>query len=379
MTNSALKQKSIFALPSENDELWRYTKPEQFPFAALERAAAGTYSLAALEKTATPAAGMKLHTNPADCEQFSALIKQTLESHTGNDEVQALHLEAAKTTAVLHIAKNATVTDIQKLSALYPKSESGASLLFVVLERGATLELLEDLHSALPDFYFPRIEFVIGDGARLNFSSIQRLGDEQRYCAQHRFHVGRDANLFATYVATGAKVSRVEIDCIMKGPGGNAEIVGAYLADSKRHVDFHPTQFHDTPDARSELYMKGALKDHGRAVYYGYIKVAEHAQRTDAYQTNRNLVLSQDARADSIPNLQIKANDVKCSHGASVGQVGADEMFYLTSRGLPPAEARELLVQGFFEDLLSKVKNSYVHDLAYTSIMERLSHGSRIL
>jgi Fe-S cluster assembly protein SufD len=175
------------------------------------------------------------------------------------------------------------------------------------------------------------------------------------------------------HLAIGAKLSRVDIDLKMYEPGASVDLVGAYLVDGKRHADLHPTQFHLAPHCRSDLFTKGVIKDSARSVYYGYIRVAEGAQRTDAYQTNRNLLLSPSARADSIPNLEIKANDVRCSHGASVSSVSAEDMFYLMARGLSRNSAEELLVEGFLSELLTRVKHPVLHGWLSALVTEQLA------
>jgi Fe-S cluster assembly protein SufD len=130
---------------------------------------------------------------------------------------------------------------------------------------------------------------------------------------------------------------------------------------------------HLAPHCRSDLFTKGVIKDSARSVYYGYIRVAEGAQRTDAYQTNRNLLLSPSACADSIPNLEIKANDVRCSHGASVSSVSAEDMFYLMARGLSRNSAEELLVEGFLSELLTRVKHPVLHGWLSALVTEQLA------
>ncbi|RIL10198.1 MAG: Fe-S cluster assembly protein SufD [Proteobacteria bacterium] len=201
---------------------------------------------------------------------------------------------------------------------------------------------------------------------------MQRLGPASTYLARHRFHLLRDSSLNSFHLCLGGKTARLDLDCKLYQEGASADLHSLYLVDKRRHADIHTTQMHLAPNCRSDLYCKGVLKDQARSVYYGFIKVAEGAQKTDAYQTNRNLVLSHEARADTIPNLEIKANDVKCSHGASVGQVSQDELFYLMTRGLSRDRAERLLVEGFFEDLLSRLKDQALHDLVSQMILKRL-------
>jgi Fe-S cluster assembly protein SufD len=141
----------------------------------------------------------------------------------------------------------------------------------------------------------------------------------------------------------------------LNGPGSHGELLGLYFPDGRQHIDHHTNQLHKSPNATSDLLFKGALKDRGRSVYQGYIKVYPNAQKTNAYQANRNLILSKNARADSIPGLEIEANDVRCTHGATASQLQEEYVFYLMSRGLSRPSAERLVVQGFLEEVLDRI------------------------
>jgi len=156
-------------------------------------------------------------------------------------------------------------------------------------------------------------------------------------------------------VNLGASVSRVDLNARVLGPGANSDMLGLYFGDADQHFDHNTSQDHVAPHAHSDLLYKGALDDKSRAVFRGIIRVHKNAQQTDAYQTNRNMLLSDDARADSLPNLEIEADDVKCSHGATVGQLDDESLFYLMSRGLPRSRAERLVVLGFLGEVLSRL------------------------
>jgi len=149
-------------------------------------------------------------------------------------------------------------------------------------------------------------------------------------------------------------------------------LTALHVGDKKQHMAFHSVQSHLAPHCRSDLMCKNAMKNTARSVYYGYIRVAEKAHQTDAYQTNRNLLLSPLARADSIPNLEIKANDVKCSHGASVSQVSDEELFYFQSRGLTKMQAEQLLTEGFFHDVLSRLSHQPIREQLSNEVFSKL-------
>ena len=139
------------------------------------------------------------------------------------------------------------------------------------------------------------------------------------------------------------------------GPGADSEMLGVYFAGSGQHLDHYTTQHHVSAQARSDVYYKGAATANGRVVYQGLIQLEPTAQKTDAYQTNRNLLLSREARAESVPQLEIAANDVRCSHGSSTAPVDEEQLFYLATRGIPRVQAQQLLVAAFLEEVLGRV------------------------
>jgi Fe-S cluster assembly protein SufD len=199
------------------------------------------------------------------------------------------------------------------------------------------------------------VELIARNGARVQYVAVQRLGRRAFYQSVQRTLAERDAKLDTLNVALGASVTRVDLNARLLGPGANSDMLGLYFGDEDQHFDFNTSQDHVAPNTFSDLLYKGALDGASRAAFRGIIRVSPGAQGTDAYQTNRNLLLSPDSRADSLPNLEIEADDVKCSHGATVGQLDAEAKFYLMSRGLSLVEAERLVVLGFLGEVLAKL------------------------
>ncbi|HEV3474783.1 MAG TPA: Fe-S cluster assembly protein SufD, partial [Actinomycetota bacterium] len=199
-------------------------------------------------------------------------------------------------------------------------------------------------------------EIFAGPASKVRYVSLQEWGAGVTHLAVQRATLDRDAELRSTAVSFGAALSRTEVEAVMAGPGAYSEMLGVYFTDGTQHFDHRSLQDHVAPNCTSDLLYKGALKDASRAVYSGLIRVHPGAQKTDAFQTNRNVVLSDDAKADSIPNLEIEANDVRCSHAASVGPVDEDVLFYLQSRGIPRDEGERLVVTGFFQEVLDRIQ-----------------------
>ncbi|AWR85750.1 Fe-S cluster assembly protein SufD [Meiothermus taiwanensis] len=198
-------------------------------------------------------------------------------------------------------------------------------------------------------------EIIVGNGAKVRHAHIQLLGQGFYHFHRQRAHLQRDAALNDLVVNMGASISRAEVQSEMLGPGSSSEMLGLYFTTGQEHVDHYTLQHHVADHAYSDVLYKGAAKDQSRTVYAGLIKVEQGAQKTDAYQTNRNLLLSADARSDSVPQLEIGANDVKCSHGSSTAPVAPEELFYLMSRGLPRHLAQQILVKGHMADVLTRI------------------------
>jgi Fe-S cluster assembly protein SufD len=217
------------------------------------------------------------------------------------------------------------------------------------------------------------IEVIAKDGSNVQFVQLQRLGKGVFVHSQQRTLAHRDATANTLNVALGAETSRLDLNAQMLGPGSSSEMLGLYFADGDQHFDNCTSQDHVSPHAFSDLLFKGALDGHSKAVFRGIIRVHPKAQQTDAYQTNRNLLLSETASADTLPNLEIAADDVKCSHGATVGQLDEDSLFYLMSRGIPQERAERLVVMGFLGEVFAKVSLGGVIEKVTREIERKLA------
>jgi Fe-S cluster assembly protein SufD len=216
-------------------------------------------------------------------------------------------------------------------------------------------------------------EVILGDGASIKYLVLQQWGDAVDHFASHRIHLGRDCNAELVVAATGARLAKVYMEVAMMGAGSTARISGLVIGDGEQHFDFQSLQDHFAPNCMSDLLVKGALKDEAVSVYSGLIKIRKDAQHSDAYQANRTLILSPHAKADSIPKLEIEANDVRCTHGATVGQVDAEQLFYLQSRGFSLEEAQNTLVHGFFQPVIDRIALEQVRLQIHEAIDEALT------
>ena len=201
----------------------------------------------------------------------------------------------------------------------------------------------------------PVTELVVGDASRLSYLGMQDHGHRVWQIALQRARVGQDATLRSSAVALGGDYARLRSEALLAGPGASSEMVAVYFANESQMLDFRTLQDHDAHHTTSDLLFKGAVEDEARSVYSGLVRLRKTAQRARAAQTNRNLVLSEGSAAESIPNLEIEANDVKCSHASAVGPIDPDQLYYLESRGIPPEVAERLIVFGFFEDVIARL------------------------
>jgi len=225
-------------------------------------------------------------------------------------------------------------------------------------------------------FFSSGVEVIARDGAQVQYVSLQRMGSGVFHLQQQRTLAEKDATLDTLNVSLGASVARTDLNAQLLGQGANSDMLGLYFAEAGQHFDHNTSQDHVAPNAKSDLLYKGALDGDARTVFRGIIKVHKRAQRTDAYQTNRNLLLSEHARADSLPNLEIEADDVRCSHGATVGQLEGEHLFYLMSRGLSRTQAERLVVLGFLAEVLSRLPLGGVVEKVTRIIESRLAnHG----
>ena len=244
--------------------------------------------------------------------------------------------------------------------------------LLIVAEEGSRFSLVEEYSSLSPEQtgYFNGVaELFVEQGAKLEYVSLQNLSRETWHFASHHARVERDAELDWVSGGFGSKRGKVRIQNDLAGPGATSRVTGAYFADGEQHLDYDTFQEHIAPDTESDFAFKGALRDTATAVWRGMIRVERDAQKTNAYQECRNLMLSPTTHAVPIPGLEILANDVRCTHGATVGRVDREQLFYLMARGLPRAEAERLIVRGFFQDVLDRIELEPVRE-AVTSALE---------
>ena len=271
----------------------------------------------------------------------------------------ALHTAFRTGGTFVHVPKDVRVElPLQTLTWIEAEGTAVFPHTLIVAEQGSELTFIDryaspELENVLSDAV---VEIFAGPNSRVRYVALQEYGEGVTHLAVQRARLDRDASVRTLGVAFGASLARAEVETILAGDGSSSEMLGLYFGDAEQHIDHRSIQDHVGSRTSSDLLYKGALRDSSNAIYTGTVIIEHGAHLCDAYQTNRNILLSEHARAQSVPNLEILSNDpTKCGHAASVGPVSDDELFYLMSRGIPAKEAERLIVFGFFAEVLDRV------------------------
>ncbi|MBM3676642.1 MAG: Fe-S cluster assembly protein SufD [Actinobacteria bacterium] len=372
------------ALPTTSEEHWRFTDLRGFDpdaWTATGDVAVDTGSMVELDTAGTiwvGEAGLTIHEAPAGVR-----VEPLTDDHPllgtlvqPDDKLRAHNAASWQNGLLVHVPRDVVIE--KPIYVRATNTTEGGSLfwrLLVVAEPGSRFSVVEELTSASPELegYVNAVaEIVVGAGAKVEFVSLQNLSRGSWYFASSHARVDRDAELDWVAGGFGSARGKAWIQNDLAGRGATSRVTGAYFADGSQHLDYDTYQLHGAPDTTSDFAFKGALRDRARAVWRGMIRVEEGAQKTNAYQENRNLLLAKTAVANSIPGLEILANDVRCTHGATLSPVDREQLFYLMARGLPRAVAERLIVRGFFQDVLDRIELEPVRDALAATLEARI-------
>jgi Fe-S cluster assembly protein SufD len=242
----------------------------------------------------------------------------------------------------------------------------------VVLGEDAEAEVWERYESDGEGLFNGVVELAVADRSNLRYVCEQRLSESSWVFATQRAEIGRDASLDWVALGFGSARGKVRMETKLAGRGSSARVTGAYAGDGTQHLDYDTTQEHAAEDTTSDLAFRGVLAERATAVWRGMIRVDPGAQRTDAFQESRSLLLSTDAHADAIPGLEIEADDVRCTHAAAVAQVDPEQLYYLRSHGLDEPEAKSLVVEGFLQELVERAKEGPIREALAGELERRL-------
>ena len=272
------------------------------------------------------------------------------------DALTTLNAAFARAPVTVQVAKGAALAEpIVIVHWVDADATADFPRTLVQMGEGAEATVIEMTASSdVASLTVPVTELDVADSARLRYLNVQTLGQRVWQIGLQSSRVGRDASLISASVAFGGGYARVRTDSMLLGQGGSTRLLAVYFGEGEQMHDFRTLQAHVGPKTRSDLLFKGAVAGSAHSVYSGLIRVRKGAIGTNALQTNRNLVLGPGAHADSVPNLEIEENDVRCSHASAVGPIDEEQRFYLESRGVPPGVADRLIVLGFLDDALSQ-------------------------
>lgn len=281
----------------------------------------------------------------------------------------------------LYVPRNVVIEEPLNTLAFYDAANVGIfTHSLIVLEAGASAKLIEDFGSAANEsqrFGTRAVELILQENSALQYFNLQDWAHNVWDFSSQTASLGRDTQLTWLAGMLGSAVTKAFLDSRIQGPGAEVRMLGFFFGDANQHFDQHTFQNHIVGQGKSDLLYKGALKDDAYSAFRGLIRINPEAQRSDAYQQNRNLLLSGTAHADSIPELEIEANDVRCTHGATVGPLEEEAVFYLMARGIPRPEAERLITEGFFDELIAKIPLEVVQERLFRVIRNKIvgKHG----
>jgi Fe-S cluster assembly protein SufD len=385
---SAMDRFEQLGFPSVTEEEWKYTNlaslaKESFVPATASDAISGDVNKFAYPETATAhlvvvngflredlsektglesVVAVDLFHAGADA-RYNKIIRKYLARNAGyhNNGLTALNTAFLQSGVFIWIPKNVHLeTPVQITFVADPSAQSSANFprVLIVAEENSSATVIESFVSNGDERYFTNAiaEIVVKDGARLDHYRLQRESHNAFHVSTTSAELGRASRYDTTSINLGAQLARHDVSVVMDHEGAETSVDGLYMVGSNQHTDTHSVIDHKQPHCNSHQLYKGILDGNGRAIFNGKIFVREGAQKTDAMQTNKNLLLSDKARVDTKPQLEIFADDVKCAHGAAVGQIDPEELFYLETRGITPELGRGLLTYGFAEEVIGKIK-----------------------
>lgn len=337
---AAAERASATPLPRPDEEIWRYSRIDEFDWALYIPTGAAPAVTGGGEALAD-VIGELLEADPVAPSpdvfaEWNAALSEPVVLRTRPGQIVTAPIivehsiadgQATFPRVVVHAAADSEITIVERF-----RSEAIGSALVV-----------------------PVVEIHAAQAARVKYVAINDLGSSVWLIGHQLAWAGRDATVSLSTIALGGDYARVRTEVVATGIGSSTRQTALYFADGNQMHDFRTIQSHEAPRSQSNLLFKGAVKDTARSVYTGLIRIGHEAKGAAAFQTNRNLTLSEGAWAESVPNLDIETNDVRCSHASTVGPIDADQRFYLESRGVPPEVAERLIVLGFFDEVLEQL------------------------
>ncbi len=365
--------------PDAGDEEWRRTDVRAAPAEGL------AFGRATTALTPDDASGVIVTSLATAAREHEALVREHLYAAVTPGEWKYLALNAALWSdgAFVYVPDNVEVDIPLQLTQALPSGEVAVfPRTLIIAGRNSRLRIVDE--SLAPDgtrnFVSGAVEIVVGDGASVEYYDINALGDGTYNFKTVRAILGRDAAFTGMAAGIGSKLTKMRIDSEMPQPGARTELLGVTFANGDQHFDYNTLQNHHGHHTISDLQFKSALADRASLIWYGIVRIKPTAGGSEANQTSRNLLLSEHAKAAPIPILEIEAWDVaKCSHGATAGPVEEEELFYLQARGIPASTAEQMLVEGFFADVVSRIPSAPLRERVMDAVLAKAGGHTEML
>jgi Fe-S cluster assembly protein SufD len=295
------------------------------------------------------------------------------------DRFSAWHAAFWTGGTVLYVPRNVEIKKpLYSLIGLATEAAADFSHTLIILEEGASATLLEETSSASPTLtgmHVGAVELVQAPRSNLQYVQLQNWNDKVWHFAHQAARVDTNATLQWSVGALGSRLAHIHQDVFLDGKGASAQVNGVTFATDKQLISYYTQQTHNAPNTQSDLLYKDVVRDHARCIWRGMIKVAKDAQKTDGYQRNDSLLLSETCRVDAIPGLEIEADDVRCTHGATCGRVDEEQLFYCMCRGLSRSEAMHVIVEGFFQRIYDRIPVEIVRETLGHAVERKLGIG----
>ena len=384
--NTALKRYDALPWPARTDEEWRRTDPAAIPLSEVQLRPEKPPFKVSYETVAPELirSGVILTDLESALKQFPPLVERYLYQAGAPQRLMkfvALH-QALSTQGLFCYVPDGVQVELPLKTRLEITGSGSAVFphILLVAGRGSQVTLVDERYgaaeAAAPTVCDEMVEIFVGEGAVARYIRLQQWGPAVTELFTQRTVLEKEAQFLNIQVALGGLLTKANVETTLAGPESRAELLGILFGSGRQHFDVHTLQDHQAPGTFSDLLYKSALADQSRSVYTGLIRIAKQAQKSNAYQANRNLLLSSEAQADSVPMLEIEADDVRCTHGVAVGPVDDEQAFYLMSRGIPFAEAERLIVEGFFEPVFRRIPLEDLREQLMAEVNRRLTpHG----
>lgn len=375
-------------MPTSDEEVWRYVDLD--------------FSLDDLSLPSEPGAPMSDGDYRIEYGARAVILDGYVTSATSDEQVVVRQLKDAAPEQLAAAEESAIAVDLDRFAAAHygfgddgllvvaPKGSSASRPVFIdvqavtpdtlslprillLAEDQSELSVVVTFRSPEDDNFHvvPHVQALVGDGARLRLTTVQAWGYGTTAIGQQRAVIGRDGFFHHGEAGIGSRLGRLHFSVDLAGPGAHSEISGLYFGENEQVLDYRAFITHKAPHTTSNMFLKGAVEDEAHSVFTGLIRIEEEAQKVNAYQTNRNLVLGDAAGAESVPNLEILANDVKCGHASTVGPLDEEQRYYLMSRGLDRVRSDRLQVRGFFEEALGRMPHPELGDAIRAAVNEK--------